>query len=570
MFTDAQPYDLGLSILQWLAIVSVSGIVALIVGAVISMVTFGKGGRSAVVDTLKRGWTDLTKLSWQRISALAYLALKESLARRALLVLGTFIVLFMAANLFLRTPEQDVPAKPYVSFVLTVVQWLLIPVALLLSCWGLPADIKDRSLHTIVTKPVRRSEIVIGRMLGYSVMTSFVLVVVSVFGYVWIHRVVPERSQAQLISRVPVFSSAEDPDDAFYFVDRAGNRVKQMSNVGDIWTFRSFIEGQTNSRAVWHFEGISEEDAVDDKLKVEYRFEAFRSHKGNVDEGEGVRFRLFFVNEEKNLRAPYPQTGAGIEIQEFAQETVRRTTAESAEEQAVLMIPRELRVDLTGGGSASGETVDLFNDLVDENGGLQVEMFCEDSGQYIGAARTDLFVRLPDRSFASSYFKAMIGIWLMVLLVIMIGTTASTFLKGPVATLLTFGLVILGSPLRSYMEEQYNERYTTGKVLGGGMLESAYRLVTQQNQQVDLPDNVTTQIIKALDETAFGGIAVVRNIIPDFRHFNMTQYVANGFDVPFNDAGAAVLPSIMTVLGFFIPCVILGYFSLQLRELESK
>jgi hypothetical protein len=120
------------------------------------------------------------------------------------------------------------------------------------------------------------------------------------------------------------------------------------------------------------------------------------------------------------------------------------------------------------------------------------------------------------------------------------------------------------------MEDQYQERFGTGKVLGGGVLESAYRLVTQMNQQTDLPDNIGTKIIKALDEGAFGGLAVVRNVIPDFRHFNMTEYVANGFDVPFNDAGAAVLPSLMTVLGFFIPCVVLGYFCLQLRELESK
>jgi hypothetical protein len=158
----------------------------------------------------------------------------------------------------------------------------------------------------------------------------------------------------------------------------------------------------------------------------------------------------------------------------------------------------------------------------------------------------------------------------MVLLVIMIGTTASTFLKGPVATLLTFGLVILGSPMRSYMEEQYQERFGKGEVIGGGMIESAYRLVTQMNQQTPLPENFGTKSIQFLDEGVFNGLAIVRNVIPDFRHFNMTEYVANGFDVPFNDSGAAVLPSIMTVLGFLFPCIVLGYFSLQLRELESK
>jgi hypothetical protein len=311
MLFDAKPYDLGMAFLKWFAVVGASAVVALLVGLVISLLTLGKGGTSAVKDTLKRGFDDLTKLSPRRIWALGYLALKESLARRALFVLGTFIVLFMAANLFLRTPEQDVPAKPYVSFVLTVVQWILIPVALLLACWGLPADIKDRSLHTVVTKPVRRSEIVIGRMLGYGLMTTFVLLVVAVFGWIWIMRVVPERAQSQLISRVPVFSSADNPQDAFYFIDRAGNRQRFGTNVGDIWDFRSYIEGQTNSRAVWNFQALGVGSLSGDKLRMEYRFEAFRSHKGNIDENEGVRFRLFFVNDEKKLRVPYPQTAAG-------------------------------------------------------------------------------------------------------------------------------------------------------------------------------------------------------------------------------------------------------------------
>lgn len=564
MSFEIQPYNLGLAVLQWLAVMLAAGLVALFVGTVIAVLTLGWQGRSVVADTLRRGWTDLTRLSWRRIWALAVLALKESLARRALLVLGTFIVLFMAANLFLRTPEEDVPAKPYVSFVLTVVQWLLIPVALLLACWGLPADIKDRSLHTVVTKPVRRSEIVIGRMLGYGLMTTLVLAIVAVFGFVWIHRVVPERSRPQLISRVPVFS--ED----FYFIDRVGQKQATAINVGDIWEHRSYVEGKTNARAVWRFTGLNPRLFDNEGLRFEYRFEAFRSHKGNVDEGERVRFRLILVNEDKGLRVPFPQRGAGQEISEFVQETVRGATAKDEEEQAVLFIPRELNAQAGGADSTSpGAKVDLFDDLI-QNGELQIEVLCEDPGQYIGAAQTDLFIRLPDRPFASSYFKAMFGIWLMVLLVIMIGTAASCFLKGPVATLMTFGLVILGSPLRSYMEDQLRQQFQKGEVLGGGMLESAYRLVTQMNQQTPLPDNFGTQAIKYLDTGVFSLLAVVRNVIPDFTHFNMTEYVANGFDVPFSDAGAAVLPSIMTALGYLIPCVVLGYFSLQLRELESK
>jgi hypothetical protein len=56
-------------------------------------------------------------------------------------------------------------------------------------------------------------------------------------------------------------------------------------------------------------------------------------------------------------------------------------------------------------------------------------------------------------------------------------------------------------------------------------------------------------------------------VIPDFTYFDMTPYVANGFDVPWD---ASLLPSILTTIGFLIPCIILGYFSLQVRELEAK
>jgi hypothetical protein len=310
------------------------------------------------MDTLRRGIVDLVRLSPRRIGALAVLAVKEATNRRALYVLFVFVALFAAANLFLRTPSADLPAKPYVSFVLTVITWMLLPVALLLSCWGLPAEIKDRSLHTIVTKPVRRSEIVIGRMAGYGLLTTLVLVAVAIVGYIWIKRVVPETSQRQLTSRRPIYSSA------FYYYNREGERSDEKLNTGDIWQFRGFIEGQTKARAVWEFTGLDVADlSRRDHLDLEYRMEAFRTHKGNID--EGVRFRLTLVNENKKLRVPYPQTSAGLEVQEFAAERKSRLDADADRARLpVVSIPRELLLT-AGSGDDDEATVDLYDDLID-------------------------------------------------------------------------------------------------------------------------------------------------------------------------------------------------------------
>ncbi|MFG0332754.1 MAG: ABC transporter permease [Maioricimonas sp. JB049] len=553
MSFDVSSFELGPALLQWLAVVAVCAVVATIVGFGIALLGGGTRGAAYFADALRRGVVDLTRLSWQRIAALATLTVREAFRKKTLYIFAVFILLFMFAGWFLQGQDLDKPAKPYVSFVLTSIRWILIPVAILLACWGLPADIKDRSLHTVVTKPVRRSEIVIGRILGYSVVTSLVLAIMSVVGYVWIQRAVPPRAQGQLISRVPVYGDMT-------ILDRNGEPGGGV-NVGDIWEFRGYIEGNTRARGVYQFENLNVDELKEnDQLKLEYKFEAFRTHKGQI--GEGIHFRLTLVDEDKGLRVPYPARG-DLEIQEFAGETIERDA------KPVIEIPRQLTYLQAADDESSRPretTVDLFDDLM-ADGNLVVEVSCEDSGQYLGMAQPDLFIRMPDNSFATGYFKSMAGIWLMLVLVIMIGTTASTFLKGPVATLLTFGLVVMGQGLRVFMGTLLVQYREEGQVTGGGALESAYRLATQMNVQSPLPEGPATTLIKWIDTRVFDGLTLLQNVIPDFNYFNMTPYVANGFDVPWN---AALLPSTATVLAYVIPCIVIGYFSLQLRELEAK
>jgi hypothetical protein len=59
----------------------------------------------------------------------------------------------------------------------------------------------------------------------------------------------------------------------------------------------------------------------------------------------------------------------------------------------------------------------------------------------------------------------------------------------------------------------------------------------------------------------------VQHLFPDFRTFDTIEYVANGFDVPWAEA---MLPSIAVTLGYCVPWIVVGYFSLKLRELEAK
>lgn len=488
---------------------------------------YGVSGPVAVMGRVRQGLHDFFHLSPKRIWAIAWLTIIEAVRRKALLVFVVFAFLMMFAGWFLDSElRADLQVKNAVSFALTTVSWLTIPVLLLLSCWGIPEDIRVRSIHTVVTKPVRRNEIVMGRILGFSTVAAGIVAIMGIVGYVWIRRQVPDN--APLICRVPVYGTLD-------FLDSQGNVSKAGINVGDIWEFRSYIEGATKAAAIYKFP-VSEPV---DRIKLESRFEAFRTHKGRM--GQSLLVRYVLVNPTKELRVPLDS----FEIKEF-------NINEQFVERKISFYDEQLK---------DKRTVDLFDDVIDQNV-LTVEVQCLDSGQYLGMARPDFFIRLPDRSFAVGYFKAVFGIWLLTVFVVCIGVTSSTFVKGPIATLLTFSVLIIGQGFRDFMI-----RLITGVQKGGGPIESWYRLVTHMNETLELPDNIGIKLMKGIDNVMLGGLWLMQHLIPDLDSFDMSPYVANGFDVPW---AVAMSRSLAVTIGYLIPCLLVGYYSLTLRELEAK
>ena len=535
-------------ILQWALILCVISVIGTFVGGVSSLMGGGKRGLSEFFGVISRALSDLILVSPQRIFALATLTTRESVRRKALWIGAVFLVLFMFAGWFIGDSDDTTPAKAYISFVITTIRWMLLPLAVLLSCWGLPADIKDRSLHTVVTKPVRRSEVVLGRIAGYSFVITAILLAVSVVGYAWILRVVPERSQRQLISRVPRFGGMK-------MLDQNGDLFTGV-NVGDMLDLRRFIAGGTKELAMWQFQGLKESDFPNDQsLRLEYAFEAFRSYKGDIS--TQIEFSIDLVNPETNQRVRL-----GVQpVNEFSSEIAHDLKENQTEN--LILIPRSISY-LDG---ETTKTADLFKDLV-ANGNLNVEIKCLDAAQYLGVSPGDLFVRMPDRSFAVGYWKTIFTTWLMLVLIITIGTTASCILKGPVATLTTFGLLILGVFLKNGLIMRLGKYYSDGgEVVGGGSVEALYRLVSGLNESTPLDESITKTVIETLDSGVYAMLYLAQYVIPDISVFDASIYLANGFDVPL---ATCVLPSLLITLGFFIPAYIIGYFGLQIRELEAK
>lgn len=314
---DPTSFDVTAALTSWLQLVGVLLAIGLGLGFLLSFSKHGANGFTAFIDGITSFFGELISLSPRRILALTTLTLKEATRRKALLVFVVFAVLLMFGGWFL-TDSNDRPELQFgvhVTFMLTVISWLILPIAIFLSCWGIPEDIRVRSLHTVVTKPVRRVEVVIGRILGYSTMVGIVLILMGVVGYIWIQRQVPATvttdtgERTLMTCRVPVYGR-------LFFLDRQGLPKRTGLNVGDSWMYRSFVEGNSASRAVWWFGGVTP-DNVGDQLTVESRFEAFRTVKGSANSVlKGVEAQYTLVHD---IRADaFSSLGIGATFRDVA------------------------------------------------------------------------------------------------------------------------------------------------------------------------------------------------------------------------------------------------------------
>ena len=146
-----------------------------------------RGGHANTGEVLRNAVIDMVRLSPRRTWALARLAIQESIRRRVVVVFAVFILLLLFAGWYLDRESID-PARLYLDFVLTATSYLVLLLALFLSSQSLPADIKNHTIYTVVTKPVRASEVVLGRIVGFTAVTTFLLLVMGLISYVFVER----------------------------------------------------------------------------------------------------------------------------------------------------------------------------------------------------------------------------------------------------------------------------------------------------------------------------------------------------------------------------------------------
>jgi hypothetical protein len=520
------------------------------------------GAIGALVTILLPFVLDLFKLRARRIWAIARLSFKEAIRRRVLWIFSALLLLMLFASWFIDSEAQHDQLRSYVQVIFTAMTLLLLATAALLASFSIPADIRNNSIHTIVTKPVERFEIVLGRFLGFTGLMTIVLAFMTGISLLYVFREIDtESKQESMRARVPVFGQL-----AF---------LPERLNVGREWDYRGYISGgaQSPQRAIYSFavEDLPADLAEDTRgptVPCEFTFDIFRTLKG--EEGKGVLCSFFFVT--RNWDA---QRQADYERDREAERRKPGATAESvdaalAERYGLYQIPSKVVVDYHT-QQIDVPTAIFRNALSGDKPGmavaagspaaLQVRIKCESGGQYLGFAKYDFYVLAKERSFAWNFFKGAMGLWLRLCIVVGLAVASSTYLSGVVALLTTGFIYVAG------FAQDYVRSLAENQLVGGGPLESFVRLVTTKGAPtVQLESTPTADLAKGTDVAYRWILRLFMQVIPDVDRFDWTNYVAEGFNIA---TWEVAILNLVLVAGYLLPWAVLSYYLIKTREIAT-
>jgi hypothetical protein len=532
---------------------------------------------------------DLLKLRSRRIWALSKLGFKEAV-RSKLLWLGLIVLpVILLRNVWMANVRPSDEFRILVTASSVVIMLLVLFTAGLLAAFSIPNDIKNQTIHTVVTKPVERFEIVAGRFFGYTALMTVALAALTAFILLVLNTATIDK-QAQdeaATARVPVRGK----------LDFKSRKVDfEGTNVGREFEYRKYIAGDPASpqRAVWQFvsfpSGLTKAD--NDAVPVEFTFDVFKLTKGEENRGVLTTFRVVshacpqvppkdlsgewdWVDKDANAR--YKADAEALRKAGRSPDAARPGTDgwKAANELAEKYGYYELRGKEVYDYAVAGIPLPagLFRNaqqgtpapVTDAEGktrpGPRVSVYvkCESRGQLLGMAEPDLYLLEANQPFSVNFVKGMVGLWCRLCIVVGLSVVCSTYLSGVLSLLVTALIFLTGYATDHLADLALNRN------IGGGPFESISRLVKAEQPTAPSADTAGAKALQFFDRMWAWVVRRIQNMIPDVDSFTWTDFVSEGFNV--NNEYLVV--NLLVTAGYLLPWFVFGYYLMKSREVAN-
>lgn len=119
------------------------------------------------------------------IWAVAINTIKQALRMKVAVVFTILLVVLLPVLGFTTTGDETLKGRlqTFVSYALSLMSFLLCLLTIIISIYSVTSDIEQRQIYTVITKPIRRFQFILGKLLGVIVLDVFLLVLFSAIIY---------------------------------------------------------------------------------------------------------------------------------------------------------------------------------------------------------------------------------------------------------------------------------------------------------------------------------------------------------------------------------------------------
>ncbi|MHC4643037.1 MAG: ABC transporter permease [Planctomycetota bacterium] len=303
--------------------------------------------------------------------------------------------------------------QTFVSYGLSLTNLLLCLLTVIVSIFTLTNDIKHRQIYTVITKPVRRYQLLIGKLLGVVLLSTALLALFSAIIYVItiytpkiyganavdLFQVNNEFFTARAVLVPPQADVTKEAEDAYFKLEKAGQippgatRSKVIAELARRLQLRkrAAVVGQ---RLVWEFDNVRVLDP-NEILFIRYKYDA------SINPSDLQIYGQWDVGDSRQYPPAYGTFMRKDPIRTF----------------------RELRVPASFIAEDGYLAISFLNLPLNDT----TVIFPPDGLEVLYKADT----------FTANFIRAVILMWLRLIFLASLGLLTSTFLSFPVAILLS-------------------------------------------------------------------------------------------------------------------------------------
>ncbi|MDB5326610.1 MAG: hypothetical protein JWM57_2179 [Phycisphaerales bacterium] len=133
------------------------------------------------------GLPDLLRSRPSRVWAIGGVCFRDAVRRRVLWITPLAMLGIILVSQFQKPFDEQDAVRLTVKVCLFTTGLVVTIIALVTAATNLPREIDNRVIFTIVTKPVTRLEIVLGKIVGFARVSAVILLVMGLFSLVYLH-----------------------------------------------------------------------------------------------------------------------------------------------------------------------------------------------------------------------------------------------------------------------------------------------------------------------------------------------------------------------------------------------